>query len=83
MLYAPVLCDAKPVASESIGKLYKQSGHDAAAKLGYDLVSGPKREARIEAWLAFARRHPEAWIFCWRGGERSEIAKMAATRGLS
>ena len=58
-----------------VGKLYKQSGHDAAATLGYQLVSGPRREARVQAWLEFARRHPDAWIFCWRGGERSEIAQ--------
>ncbi len=58
-----------------IGQTYKQSGHDAAERLGYQLVSGPVREARVEAWLEFAQRHPAAWIFCWRGGQRSEIAQ--------
>lgn len=58
-----------------VGQTYKQSGRDAAETLGYQLVSGPLREARVEAWLDFARRHPKAWIFCWRGGQRSEIAQ--------
>jgi len=68
----PVLDDAE---RRRVGQTYKQSGHAAAEALGYQLVSGALREARVSAWLDFARQHPAAWIFCWRGGQRSEIAQ--------
>ena len=68
----PILDDDE---RSQVGRTYKQSGQDAAERLGYQLVSGPVREARVATWLEFARRHPTAWIFCWRGGQRSEIAQ--------
>ena len=61
----PILDDDE---RRQVGLSYKRSGHDAAEALGYNLVSGDKRTRRIAGWLAFARAHPEGWIFCWRGG---------------
>ena len=58
-----------------VGLTYKNQGHDAAVALGHELVSGEVREAREQAWLRHAERHPDAWIYCWRGGQRSEIAQ--------
>ncbi|HEX7037141.1 MAG TPA: tRNA 2-selenouridine(34) synthase MnmH [Pseudomonadales bacterium] len=58
-----------------VGITYKFSGHDAAVALGHRLVSGEVRRAREQAWRAFLDEHPDAWIFCWRGGQRSEIVQ--------
>ncbi|MCF6201125.1 MAG: tRNA 2-selenouridine(34) synthase MnmH, partial [Hydrogenimonas sp.] len=43
--------------------------------LGYELVSGKKREWRIEAWCEFKKRNQNALLYCFRGGQRSEIAQ--------
>ena len=68
----PILDDEE---RHRVGLTYKQSGHSAAESLGFELVSGQRRERRIAAWVDFARRHPNGWIFCWRGGQRSQIAQ--------
>jgi tRNA 2-selenouridine synthase len=58
-----------------VGVTYKSAGHDAAVALGHRLVSGEVRRCRVQAWLEFAEVHPNAWIYCWRGGQRSQIAQ--------
>src|SRR5690606_40683424 len=58
-----------------VGITYKSSGHDAAVALGHRLVSGEVRQIRERAWCTFLHEHPDAWIFCWRGGQRSEIVQ--------
>lgn len=58
-----------------VGTTYKFSGHDAAVALGHRLVGGELRRAREQSWCAFAAAHPGAWIYCWRGGQRSMIAQ--------
>ena len=45
---------------ERVGRCYKQEGQDAALRLGHRLVSGDAREARIQAWSAWARPIPRA-----------------------
>ncbi|WP_457607199.1 tRNA 2-selenouridine(34) synthase MnmH [Nitratifractor sp.] len=60
---------------ELVGTAYKQEGHDAAVELGHRLVSGRIREERIRAWLDFLDAHPDAYIYCWRGGQRSQIVQ--------
>lgn len=67
----PILDDAERAR---VGTTYKQQGQDAAIRVGHRLVSGAVREERIGAWANFAAQHPDAWIFCWRGGQRSAIA---------
>lgn len=69
----PLLNDAERAR---VGVTYKQQGHEAAVRVGHRLVSGPIRAARVSAWLDFVRTHPDAWIYCWRGGERSAIAQQ-------
>ncbi|MFZ8889407.1 MAG: hypothetical protein ACO2YV_02115, partial [Pseudomonadales bacterium] len=69
-----------------VGRCYKQEGHDAAVRLGHRLVSGDTREARIEAWAAWAKAHPTGALYCFRGGQRSQItqgwlAEAGYTRG--
>ncbi|MEZ5559506.1 MAG: tRNA 2-selenouridine(34) synthase MnmH [Pseudomonadales bacterium] len=58
-----------------VGLTYKQQGQAAAEALGYQLVSGAVKAARVEAWSRFARAHRDAWLYCWRGGQRSQIAQ--------
>ena len=59
---------------EQVGTAYKRQGQEAAVALGHRLVSGAVREQRIARWCAALREHPEALVFCWRGGMRSGLA---------
>lgn len=59
-----------------VGTCYKQKGQDAAIELGFTLVSGAVKEQRVAAWVDFARRHPEGYLYCWRGGLRSRICQQ-------
>ena len=58
-----------------MGRCYKQEGQDAALRLGHRLVSGDAREARIQAWSAWAEAHPTGALYCFRGGQRSQITQ--------
>src|SRR4030095_1633636 len=68
----PLLTDNERAA---VGTRYNECGQQAAIALGEELVSGPTREARIEAWRSFVATHPAALLYCWRGGLRSAIAQ--------
>ncbi|WP_457603115.1 tRNA 2-selenouridine(34) synthase MnmH [Nitratifractor sp.] len=61
---------------ERVGTRYKQKGHDAAVALGHKLVGGEIRKTRIRAWLDCLEKHPDAYIYCWRGGQRSQIVQQ-------
>ncbi|HBO11453.1 MAG TPA: tRNA 2-selenouridine(34) synthase MnmH, partial [Halieaceae bacterium] len=52
-----------------------QRGQAAAIALGHELVAGEVRERRLAAWAAFARAHPDGYLYCFRGGLRSEIVQ--------
>ena len=67
----PIITDAE---REQIGICYKERGSDAAVELGHRLVSGDTRRARTRAWVEFIERHPDARVYCFRGGQRSRIA---------
>ncbi|WP_075186148.1 tRNA 2-selenouridine(34) synthase MnmH [Teredinibacter haidensis] len=58
-----------------VGTCYKQKGQDAAIELGHSLVRGSIKEARVNAWLAFAKQNPQGYLFCFRGGLRSQICQ--------
>jgi tRNA 2-selenouridine synthase len=68
----PLVDDAQ---RHDIGIRYKEAGQDAAVALGEQLVSGALRERRIHAWQQFAERHPDAVLYCFRGGMRSKISQ--------
>ncbi len=57
-----------------IGIRYKEAGNASAVKLGRELV-GPHKQERAEAWAAYVREHPDAYLYCFRGGQRSQIAQ--------
>lgn len=61
---------------QKVGTCYKQHGQAAALALGHQLVSGALKEARIAAWADFARAHPDGYLYCFRGGLRSQIAQQ-------
>ena len=58
-----------------VGIRYKKQGNDEAVKLGYTLVSGSSKEERVKAWCDFAQKHPDAMLYCFRGGQRSKISQ--------
>jgi len=59
-----------------VGTCYKQQGQAAAIALGHELVHGQVKEQRVAAWLNFVKQHPQAHLFCWRGGLRSQICQQ-------
>lgn len=69
----PLMLDSE---REAVGICYKQHGQDAAIKLGNELVYGVVRDARLAAWREQCARHPEGYIYCFRGGLRSHIVQQ-------
>lgn len=69
----PLMLDSE---REAVGICYKQHGQDAAIKLGNELVYGAVRDARLAAWREQCTRHPEGYIYCFRGGLRSHIVQQ-------
>ncbi|CAH0321107.1 tRNA 2-selenouridine synthase [Pseudomonas koreensis] len=61
---------------QKIGTCYKQHGQQAAIELGHQLVSGSVKAERIQAWADFARAHPDGYLYCFRGGLRSQITQQ-------
>lgn len=68
----PLLTDGE---RQEVGTLYKRRGRDAAIERGHELVSGAVRDARMNAWTDFLDAHPNAWLYCWRGGLRSQVVQ--------
>lgn len=60
----------------AVGTAYQQQGQAAAIALGERRVSGDLKAARIEAWRTHLEQHPDALIYCFRGGLRSRIAQQ-------
>ncbi len=58
-----------------IGIRYKNNGNEAAVALGKELIDGTPRQERTEGWKAFIQSHPDAYLYCFRGGQRSRIAQ--------
>ncbi|WP_237465438.1 tRNA 2-selenouridine(34) synthase MnmH [Vibrio stylophorae] len=58
-----------------VGTCYKQQGQEAAIALGHQLVHGEIKAARVQAWRQFCEQHPTGYLFCFRGGMRSQITQ--------
>ena len=69
----PLMTDSE---RHRVGICYKEQGQAAAIELGHQLVAGDIRQARIDSWCEFARRHPQGYIYCFRGGLRSSTARQ-------
>ncbi len=71
-LSLPLMSDAERA---QVGICYKQQGQDAAITLGHQLVSGALKAQRMAQWAAFARQHPQGYLYCFRGGLRSQTVQ--------
>jgi len=58
-----------------VGICYKEKGNEEATILGHQLVSGEIKRGRINAWTNYLEKHPDSVIYCFRGGQRSQIAQ--------
>ena len=58
-----------------VGIAYKKRGHDAAVALGNTLVNESIKKDRVQVWIDFMQNHPDAKLYCFRGGERSKISQ--------
>ncbi|MBT1064519.1 tRNA 2-selenouridine(34) synthase MnmH [Bowmanella sp. Y26] len=68
----PLMTDAERA---KVGTCYKQQGQQAAINLGHKLVSGEIKAERLGRWCEFAQKHPQGYLYCWRGGLRSQITQ--------
>ena len=59
-----------------VGTCYKQQGQETAIELGHRLVSGEVRAQRLQRWCEFARHHPQGYVYCFRGGLRSQTVQQ-------
>lgn len=59
-----------------IGTTYKREGPESAIRLGFQLISGSVKEERMAAWESFLRQNPQAVLYCFRGGQRSQITQQ-------
>lgn len=69
----PLMAD---IERQKVGTCYKQKGQQAAIELGHQLVSGTVKAGRVEAWAAFSKANPDGYLYCFRGGLRSQIAQQ-------
>ncbi|GAB5412469.1 MAG: tRNA 2-selenouridine(34) synthase MnmH [Congregibacter sp.] len=69
----PLMSDEERAA---VGTCYKRQGQAAAIALGHELVAGELREARLQAWMDFVRANPDGYLYCFRGGLRSELVQQ-------
>lgn len=61
---------------KQIGIRYKQSGEQSAIALGLKLATPELREQRYAAWKDFCARHPDGYLYCFRGGLRSRTTQQ-------
>lgn len=57
-----------------VGTCYKEEGPEAAFELGVELVT-PVKEQRVKAWKEHAEANPTGYVYCFRGGSRSQISQ--------
>jgi tRNA 2-selenouridine synthase len=60
---------------ELVGIRYKEAGQASAIELGNELVQGSLKNDRVQSWCDFAAEHPEGYIYCFRGGLRSQTSQ--------
>jgi tRNA 2-selenouridine synthase len=59
-----------------VGTCYKRQGQAAAIELGHQLVAGEVKALRLASWCEFARNHPDGYLYCFRGGLRSQTVQQ-------
>ncbi|MDY2566363.1 tRNA 2-selenouridine(34) synthase MnmH [Pseudomonas fragariae (ex Marin et al. 2024)] len=63
------------IERQKVGTCYKQHGQDAAIQLGHQLVCGQVKDERVSAWIEFAKANPDGYLYCFRGGLRSQTVQ--------
>lgn len=63
------------IERQKVGTCYKQHGQKAAIELGHSLVNGAVKAERIQAWVNFTKNNPQGYIYCFRGGLRSQLVQ--------
>ncbi len=58
-----------------VGTRYKEQGNAAAVKLAQELIKNEGKDKRVTLWRAYIKEHPNAMLFCFRGGQRSGISQ--------
>jgi tRNA 2-selenouridine synthase len=58
-----------------VGLCYKNNGQAAAITLGNKLVSGDNKISRLAQWQEFVRKNPQGYLYCFRGGLRSQTVQ--------
>lgn len=61
---------------EKVGTRYKQHGQESAIKLGHSLVNGMVKEQRVAAWRKAIEANPQSYLYCFRGGLRSQLSQQ-------
>lgn len=69
----PILNDDE---RRKVGTCYKQQGPEQATALGHKLVSGEIKSERVSSWLAQIKSHPSTVVYCFRGGQRSQLTQQ-------
>lgn len=59
-----------------VGTCYKHNGQAAAIELGHRLVGGDVKAQRLAAWSEYVRQHPDGYLYCFRGGLRSQTVQQ-------
>ena len=59
-----------------VGTAYKQNGQSVAIALGHKLVCDELRQARTEQWALWVKQNPTGFLYCFRGGLRSQIVQQ-------
>ena len=68
----PILNDKE---RELVGTKYKQEGNAAAVALAEQLIKNEGKEQRVAQWREYLAQHPNAKLYCFRGGQRSRISQ--------
>lgn len=68
----PLMNDGERAA---VGTCYKKSGQAAAITLGNELVAGESKAKRLAQWKNFAEENPQGYLYCFRGGLRSQTVQ--------
>lgn len=70
---APLMTDDE---RHRVGVCYKEKGQAEAIRLGHQLVNGDIKAERIAVWKRFALNNPNGYLFCFRGGLRSQLTQQ-------
>jgi len=58
-----------------VGICYKEKGEEEALALGYEMVKDSVKDSRVKDWIDFIKANPNAMLYCFRGGQRSQISQ--------